>query len=199
MNARSIATILLFGGALTVLLMPDLAFAAGGEHGEAHGPPWTSLGLHAFNLVLLLSVIGWFAGGKIRDAMKDRSVEIKHDIDESNRLRKEARERFEELEWRLAGFEQRLTEMKAEAETQAEAEKAAILERADREAVRLQEAAQRTIRSETAKARMALRKEAVALAVQLAEERISANVGADDDRRLANEFFSEFDNEVTLV
>lgn len=206
MNPRTVACLIALSVALAVLLMPDLAFASGGEaaveggaHGEGPAVPWTALGLQAFNLVLLFGVIAFFGGGKIRDAMKDRSAEIKHDIDDSNRLRKEARERFEELDWRLAGFEQRLVEMKAEAEAEAEVEKAAVLERADREALRLQEAAQRTIRSETAKARMALRKDAVTLAVKLAEERIVANVGPDDDGRLAGDFFSEFDSEVTLV
>lgn len=189
--------------ALVLLLLPDLAFAAEGAaeagHGEAHGVPWTSLGLHAFNLVLLLGVIGFAAGKKIRDGMADRAAEVKREIDESNRLRKEARERFEELEWRLAGFEQRLAEMKAEAEAEAETERQAILERADRESARLKEAAERTIRSETAKARMALRRDAVSIALQLAEARIVAGIGPEDDARLANEFFSEIDEEATHV
>lgn len=193
------ATIALSALALATLL-PDVALAAGdAAHGEDHGIPWTSLGLHAFNLVLLLSVIGFFAGKKIKDAMADRAMEIRKDIEESDRLRKEANARFEELQWQLAGFETRLAEMKAQAEVEAEHEKAAIMERAEREATRLREAAERTIRGETAKARIALRREAVVLAVGMAEQRLAANVGADDDARLANEFFSQIDEEATHV
>lgn len=193
--------------ATALLLVPDLALAAGdaahaaegASHGEDHGIPWTGLGLHAFNLVLLLSVIGFFAGKKIKDAMVDRATEIRKDIEESDRLRKEANARFEELQWQIAGFESRLAEMKAQAEVEAEHEKAAIMERAERESVRLREAAERTIRGETAKARIALRREAVLLAVGMAEQRLAANVGVDDDARLANEFFSQIDEEATHV
>lgn len=203
MKHRTLLSVLAIGIAMVTLAVPDLALAA--EHAAAAGEevqgaiPWTGLELHAFNLLLLLGVIGYFAGRKIRDGMRDRTTEIKHDIDESNRLRKEARERFEELEWRLAGFEERLGEMKADAEKQAEAERLAILERADQDGERLREAALRTIRSETARARMSLRQDAVALAMKLAEQRIVANVGPQDDIRLANEFFSEIDAEVTHV
>lgn len=186
------ATVLLV--AVGLLLLPDVALAAGGEGGDHHGPPWMSLGLHAFNLALLLGVIGWFAGPKIKDAMHSRASEVKRDIDESNRLRKEAREAFEELEARLAGFEQQLAQMRKDAEKEAVEERDAILARAERDAARLQEAAERTIRSETAKARMALRKDAVALAVKLAEDRIVGQVDANDDARLSADFFSLVDS-----
>jgi len=210
MKRHTIIFSLVLAASLLALATPDVALAtaehavATGEHAAAAGEqaeaiPWMALGLHTFNLILLLGVIAWFAGGKIRDSMRTRTAGIKSDIDESNRLRKEARERFEELEWRLAGIEGRLGDLHTEAEQQAEAERLAILERADRDADRLREAAQRTIRSETAKARMALRRDAVSVAVKLAEQRISANVGAEDDTRFANDFFSEIDTEVTHV
>ncbi len=174
--------------------------AEGAGHGEIPHPDWTALGLHLFNLVLLLGVIGYFAGGKIKEAMSSRAAEIKRDIDEANKLRKQARDRFEELEGRLAGFDEQLARMKAEAEAEAVEERDAILARADKEAVRIAEAAERTIQSETAKARMALRRDAVGLAVSLAEQKLQANVGAADDARLSADFFSLVDDaQVTEV
>lgn len=211
--------LIFFGAAATgaALLLPSLAFADGdphaaaaaashaveaaghaaeaaahgGEHGgDHHGPPWVSLGLHAFNLVLLLGVIGWFAGPKIKAALGTRAAEIKRDIDESNRLRKETRDRFEELEARLAGFEKELSAMKGQAEAEAVKEAAAIDARADRDVARITESAERTIRNETAKARMALRRDAVALAVDLAEEQLRAQLGPQDDQRLAGDLLT---------
>lgn len=169
-----------------LLLLSAPASAAGGG-----GPDFVALGLHAFNLALLFVVIAVLAGGKIRGAVASRSAEIKAEIDESNRLRKEAQERSAELQARLDGFEQRLAELKAEAEVEAEVERQAILRRAQAEAERIQEAAERTIRGEVAKARMALRAEAVELSMALAEERLSSTVGANDDARLADGFFQE--------
>lgn len=200
---------------LCLLAFPDLAMAAdeghaaeaaahaagaaaGGDHGgDHHGPPWVSLGLHAFNLALLLGLIGWFAGPRIKGAMKSRAAEVKREIDASNRQRKEAREAFEELEARLAGFEQKLQQMRADAEREAGEERAAILARGERDAQRLQEAAERTIRSETAKARMALRKDAVDLAMKLAEDRIAGQVTAADDQRISAGFFRVVDDAQT--
>lgn len=163
--------------------------------GEGHGPPWTSMGLHTFNLLLLLGILAWFAGPRVREAMKTRAADVKRDIDESNRLRKESREAFEQLESRLAGFEQQLAQMKAQADREAAEEREAILARAETDSKRLQDAAERTIRGETAKARMALRTEAVHLAVRLAEQRLAGSVGADDDRRLGEDFFTAVDRD----
>ncbi len=173
------------------LLPLGLAFLSAPALAAGDGPDFVALGLHAFNLTLLLVAIALLAGRKIRDAMVDRAVEVKRDIDESNRLRKEAHERVAELEARLQGFEQRLVDMKVAAEAEAQVERAGILERAERDSERLLEAAERTIRSETAKARMALRSEAVSLSMALAEERVNAVVSANDDARLADGFFSE--------
>lgn len=170
---------------LAIAFLSTPAMAAG------DGPDFVAMGLQAFNIALLFGIIAFFAGRKIRDAMADRATEIRRDIEESNRLRKEASERVAELEARLQGFEQRLAEMKANAEHEAQVERTAILERAEKDAARLLEAAERTLRSETAKARMALRSEAVALSVALAEERVSGAVSANDDQRLAESFFSE--------
>ncbi|RME22916.1 MAG: hypothetical protein D6798_14670 [Deltaproteobacteria bacterium] len=166
----------------------------GGGHAGPPAPDWMALGLHLFNLVLLLGIIGYFAGGRIKEAMRTRAAAIKRDIDESNRLRKQARERFEEIEARLAGFDQELTRMKAEAEALAVEEREAILARADEEASRIAEAAERTIRSETARARMALRRDAVELAVQIAEQRLQADVRPDDDIRLSADLLSLVDD-----
>lgn len=169
------------------------AEAAGGEHAEAH-PNWVSLGLHAFNLVLLLGLLGFVALPRIKAAMKTRAAEAKREIDDSNRVRKEAREAFEQLEGRLAGFEDQLVQMRKEAEKEAVEEREAILARAERDAQRLQEAAERTIRSETAKARMALRKDAVQLSMKLAEQRIEGHVDSADDQRLSEAFFAAVDD-----
>lgn len=189
--------LMFFGAAATgaALLLPGLAFAAGGEGGDHHGPPWVSLGLHAFNLMVLFGVIAWFAGPKIKGALSTRAAEIKRDIDESNRMRKETRERFEDLEARLASFEKELGQMKSDAHAEAVKEAEAIDARADRDVARLTESAERTIRNETAKARMALRRDAVALAVKLAEDQLRTQLGPDDDKRLAGDLLSLVEDE----
>lgn len=172
--------ILMFIGAAATgaaLLLPGMALAAGGDAGDG-AVPWVKVGLHAFNLTVLFGAIAYFAGPKVKEALKTRAAEIKAEIDASNQARKDTRERFEALEARL------------DAAAEADKEAAAIAARADKDIQRIQEATERSIRNETAKARLALRADAVALAVKLAEERLTDQLGTEDDQRLAGDLLS---------
>jgi F-type H+-transporting ATPase subunit b len=187
MSARFVAGT---GAALLVLLAPVLARAnevEAVEHG-AEGIPFLKLLLHAFNLALLLGLLGFLLRGRIRDALADRSVRIKREMDEINDLRKVAQERYTEIEARLQGYDKKLGELKADAEQEAAAEAKEIAARAERDALQIQKAAERTIRDETIRARQALRHDAVELAVKLAEEQLKQQITEEDQRRFASEF-----------
>ena len=125
---------------------------------------------------------------KIKDALANRAARVRNDIDKSNRLRKEAQQKFEELESRLEAFEVELAKMKENAETEAQSEQQAILARAEEDAARIAESAQRSIRDETERARQALRREVAELSVDLAREKLSSSVTSDDQNRLAGDF-----------
>ncbi len=137
---------------------------------------------------MLLGIIGWFARKPIKDAIASRSVNIKKDMDEINALRKQAQDRYTEIETRLQGYDRKLAEMKGEAEREAAAEAREIAARAERDAQQIQNAAERTIRDETLRARHALRRDAVELAVKIAEEQLKMQITEADQRRLASEF-----------
>ena len=78
--------------------------------------------------------------------------------------------------------------MKENAETEAQSEQQAILARAEEDAARIAESAQRSIRDETERARQALRREVAELSVDLAREKLSSSVTSDDQNRLAGDF-----------
>ena len=155
---------------------------------HAEGIPWGKMAFHAFNLAILLGIIGWFARKPLRDAIADRSLAIKKDMDEINALRKQAQDRYAEIESRLQGYDRKLAEMKGDAEKEAAAEAREIAARAERDAQQIQQAAERTIRDETLRARHALRKDAVELAVKIAEEQLRHQITEADQRRLAADF-----------
>jgi F-type H+-transporting ATPase subunit b len=169
---------------MLMLLVTD-AFAAGGA---GDPPDYNAIAFHLINFVLFVSLLTFLLRGKLKDALANRAVRVKGDIDESNRLRKEAQQRFEELEARLDGFESELATMKTDAVTNAEAEHKNILERAEDDAARIAESAQRSIRDETDRARQALRREVAELSVDLARDKLSKNVTADDQSRFAGDF-----------
>jgi F0F1-type ATP synthase membrane subunit b/b' len=80
--------------------------------------------------------------------------------------------------------------MKAQANTDAQAEAERIAARADADVARLRESTERTLREEANRARNELRAEAVQLAVELARGALAKNVNAEDQARLAAELLS---------
>lgn len=182
---------------LALLLLPAAVFAAGGGggHGDAHAIPWKEMGWHAFNLAILGGILFRFAGGPIRDAVKDRALTVKRDLDESHALRKEAQDRFDELEARLARFEQQLEETRTEAAAEAEAESRRIAEKTAEEVAWIQQAAEKTIRDEMVHARRSLQREAVELAVTIAGETLASRISADDQDRMARDLLGAVNQE----
>ncbi len=147
-----------------------------------------SLFFHVLNLAIMFGLMTWLLRGKIRDALANRAGQIKRDIDDSNKARKDATHRYEELEARLSGFERELARMREEAVVAAEKERAIILAEAEVDAERVKVAAGRTIRDETERARASLRREAAMLSIELARARLMSDVNADDQARLTEDF-----------
>jgi len=150
---------------------------------------------HVINLSLLLGLLTYLLRGKIRDALANRSGQVKRDIDESNKARKDATHRYEDLETRLSSFEGELKKMREDAVDDANQEKAAILKQAEKDAERVKVAAARTIRDETARARASLQREAAKLSIDLARERLKSEVGTDDQDRLTKDFLDTVQGE----
>ncbi|MCB9744685.1 MAG: hypothetical protein H6741_26870 [Alphaproteobacteria bacterium] len=206
---------------ISLLSLPGVAFAegegghGGGEHAtepahgaeaghgeEAHADaghggsiPWNAIGLHTVNFVLLVGGLGLLLRPIIKDALNQRSASIREELEESNRLRREALNRFEDLESKLTRFQEELERMKADGAAAAEHEAAYIAERTERDIELLKESTARTIRSETEQARRALRREAVDLAVKIAEEQLRAQVGEADQVRLNTQLLSSIGQE----
>lgn len=184
---------------LALILLPAAAFAAGSEHGggEAHGIPWKEMAFHAINLAILVIGVGWAAKGPVQDALKNRSLAVKKDLEESHALRKEAQDRFDDLEARLARFEQQLEEMKRDALSEAEADARRIAEKTQEEIAAIRQAAEKTIRDEVVSARTSLQREAVELAVQIAEENVRSRISTEDQDRLARDLLGAVKQEVS--
>ncbi|MFT5684156.1 MAG: F0F1-type ATP synthase membrane subunit b/b' [Myxococcota bacterium] len=180
--------------ALALLALSTGAMAAGGEvHHETLAEIWPKMAFHAFNLVLLLSIIGWFAGGKIKDALKNRSTGVRVELESAAQAKAEAKARFEALQARLDSLDVQISELHTEAEAAAELERAAIEARAERDATMLRENAERSIRDEVTRARAELRREAVGLAVELAGQQLRGQITADRQAGLTNQFLSSVD------
>jgi F-type H+-transporting ATPase subunit b len=150
---------------------------------------------HAFNFAVLIGLILWLGRSGIKDSLHERAVKIRASVEEAASAKAAAEARQAEIAARLNRLEDEITAMKDRARAEALAEEARIAERADEAARRIAETAQRQIGDEAARARTALRAEAVDLAVKLAEGILRSNVGANDQRRLAEQFLASIDGE----
>jgi F-type H+-transporting ATPase subunit b len=181
------------------LLAPAVALAAGDAHGEHAGIPWHGLFWHAVNLSVLVGVIVWFARRPVSDALRNRSANVRRDIETAQSERAAARAELEELEDKLADFELQVERLRKEMAEQAQHEREVILERAERESTAIQAAAERAIRDETQRARRELQTQAVRLAVQLAEGILSAQVTDDDQQALARKLLDAVEQDHSSI
>jgi F-type H+-transporting ATPase subunit b len=179
---------------LALLTVSSVAFAAGDAHHDSFADVWPKMAFHAFNLALLIGLIVWLAGGKIKDALRNRSTGVRVELDSAAKAKTEAKERFDALQSRLDSLDSQIEEMRAEAEVAAQQEREAITARAERDAVMLRENAQRSIRDETTRARAALRREAVGLAVELAGEQLRAQITTERQAGLTSQFLNTVQN-----
>jgi F-type H+-transporting ATPase subunit b len=184
---------------MILLLAASAARAASPEAGHgaeaAHGVPWDMIGLQAVNVAIFLVVLVWLARKPVADALKNRALGIKGQLDDAARIEAEAAARAADIESKLVSLDRRVEEMKAEASLEAAREAERIEARAHADAARIKDTAERTIREETARARNELRGEAARLAVQLARETLKRSVTPDDQERLAREFLAAVEKE----
>lgn len=167
------------------LLLPSVAFAAGGEHG---GVPWDKIALHAVNFVILVGGLYFVGRTAINDAVRNRTLAIRNELDEAVRAKAQAQAQFDVLQARLDGFVAELATLRAEGVAESEREAEYIAERTKRDVELTKSNTERIIRDETARARVRLQQDAAELAVRLAEELLKGRMTGDDQSRLAREF-----------
>lgn len=150
---------------------------------------------HLLNFGLMIGLLVFFGRKGIAFAVRERSLAIQKTLDDAAEVEHGARQRYQVLEQRIAGFEDEVARMRAEAENTAQVEHDKSLKRASETAARIRESATRTIRDETLRATRELRTEAVELAVKLAEETLRNEVGGADRQRLARDLLASLGSE----
>jgi len=136
--------------------------------------------------VLPLEIIYGMVRLKWACALANRRLAIKKELEESLRLKTEAQARYEELERKIAAFDDVVREMVDDVQKQCKVESERAERRARETAESIVATAERTIAEETEKARHDLRRETVDLAVTMAGEALRGAVSAADQQRLAD-------------
>ena len=130
-----------------VLLTTVVAFAEPAEL-EHEGLPWGNFALRLVNILIFLGIIWYAAGGLIKKYFVGRRASIITEMEELDRLKKEAAAHLADVERRVAGVEAEAKALLEEGRVQAEQLKAAILADAERQAAHIVEQARRSAEQE---------------------------------------------------
>jgi F-type H+-transporting ATPase subunit b len=157
-----------------------------------HWPPPFGWALVNFGVFLyLLSRILW---RPIKAGIVSRHDQIKGELDEATRLRKQAEAQLAEYAQKVKNVDQEVDALLAQLRTEAEGERARIVAAAETEARRLKAEADHQIKLEIARARAELQRETVEAALKAAEELLVRNVNAADQQKLAERYVGDLEH-----
>jgi F0F1-type ATP synthase membrane subunit b/b' len=167
-----------------------LFFAAGGGAAPWYNQPGWEV-WKFFNLLLFVGALVFLLRRPIGASLVARRDAIRRELMRAQEERRAALAKLEEVEARLARLDAEVETVRAQAKREAEAERESITRATAEETRRLREQARREIESAGKVARQDLRRYAAEQSVRLAEELIRRDIGAEDDRRLMNDYIGE--------
>jgi F-type H+-transporting ATPase subunit b len=169
-----------------------LVAAASEGEGASH---WKTILEHGVNLIILFGVLVYYLRKPLRDFLIERRGEVGHAIEEAQKKKLEAEEKYEEYAQRLAKIDEEIKSLRELVKEEGETEKEEILRHAEATAKRVREETRETIRLETERAREAIRVEAVSSAISIAEEILRRTIEERDEKRLVEDFLKEIEEE----
>jgi F-type H+-transporting ATPase subunit b len=177
----------------------DVAHGEHGEHAAPKGINWFDFGnkeqppfgAMILNFVLLMAMYVALGKKPIAEALKNRRSSIAKEIEEAQKMRKEA-------EARALIYQEKLLHLEAEVKETREAlveagknERDRIVKDAEEKATRLEKDALFLVEQEVKQMRVDLTREAVEIAVAAAEELLKKRVTPVDQERLAEDYLAE--------
>jgi F-type H+-transporting ATPase subunit b len=146
------------------------------------------LELKIVNFAILAGLIGYFLGKNSGPFFAARSANIRKDLEESMRQSEEARARAAAVEQRISQLEAEIAALRAEADTEIQAESERVTKHTAEEIAKIQAHAQQEIGSAGKAARTELKKHAAELALGLAEEKVRARMSPEAQDSLVKGF-----------
>jgi F-type H+-transporting ATPase subunit b len=186
-----------------LLAQEDDTHAAAEQHAEEHEKPgiqnwwdWNRrtpppFGFAIVNFLIFLAIMGKLAGPGIKSMVRGRHDTIARDLREAAELRRQAEAELKQYQAKVANIDQEIETLLALIKKEAELEKARIIATAEADAKRLKLDAERQIAAEIDRARRELRRGVIEAAIAAADEVLKKNIGADDQRKMAEHYVAE--------
>lgn len=182
MTRRALALALALG--LTVT--PGVALAAGDGHGDFSKVEVFFI----INFVVLVFLLWKFAVPRLNDFLGRRHSQIKADLEEAGRLKREADATLAEYKRLMGGLDQEIATIREQFRADGERERARILAEAEETALRMRAAAEKQIKQEAAKLREQLEREVVTEVLAATEALARAQMNAATQREMFGEYIA---------
>ncbi len=151
-------------------------------------PPFLAM---LINFAILAAGYYWLGRKPIAHGLQSRRETIAREIEEAQRMRKEAEARAKQYQAQLDNLTQEMTTARDSLLRAGEAERERLVREAEAKAERLQRDAQFLVEQEIKQMRQDLWRDAVEAAVSAAQELLKQRVTPADQERLAEEYLAE--------
>jgi F-type H+-transporting ATPase subunit b len=170
-----------------------------GSHDEAPPPiNWTQFGGSTPPFLAMLINFGILAAGyyllgrkPIAAGLQNRRDTITKEIDEAQRMRREAEERAKRYQAQLDTLQQEMRTARDALVRAGEAERDRLIREADAKAERMRKDAEFLVAQEIKQVRQDLLRDAVEVALTAAEELLKQRITSADQERLAEEYLAD--------
>jgi F-type H+-transporting ATPase subunit b len=156
---------------------------------EAHkgfGLNFDILETNIINLSIIIGVLVYFGRGFLTSTLGDRRSAIEVAIQEAEARAKSAQSQLSEAQEKLTQAQAEAQRIRAKAEEQAQAAKAAILAKSEQDIASMRAAASQELNTSQEKAIAELRARAVALALAQVEQRLQGGLDEATQQRLVD-------------
>lgn len=152
-------------------------------------------GMHwkIFNFVFFGAMLYFLLRKPVKEFWATRSHLIQIKINEGERLKREAQEKYEVLQKRMSGIDTETRNLITNLYQEGELERKKLLDDGEKLEARLRADAERIISQEIIKANHALKEKMSQLSMELAEKLIRENIQATDQKRFADEYVADLE------
>jgi len=172
---------------------------AAAEHSEhGHGEPGvitkaqvTDLFWRIVNFAALVFLLVYFCAKPLGASLSARRQQVREEVEGLEARRQEAENAYQELVAKLQGIEKDIKEIVDRAVVQAEKERVRIIEAAEKSAADLTRQAEMAVQKELLDAKRLLRDEMADKAAAMAEEIIKTSLTPDDQLRIVDQYLSK--------